>query len=170
MPRLRSHHTRTRKTVGEQALITQLNQAIHDKSVKARSRFATTRWMAVRNGAQALQALFTRLESILDPNTEKAEILELLGEIVKEANELTKENDLSTALQHFSGNPSLKKFRRKYNFSSITSSIRKVPDRESSALVSVLVFCAISSSTYMEASTFLEHTAGFMRDGSYQTG
>lgn len=32
------------------------------------------------------------------------------------------------------------------------------------------IICAISSSTSMEASTFLELTAGSMTNGSYQTG
>jgi hypothetical protein len=109
LSRLRSQHAeRTRKTVGKQALITQLNQAIHDKSVEAKSGFTKSRLTTVREGAQALQVLFTRLESILDPHAEEVEVQKVLGEIVKEAYEFTKENDLSITLQNFSGNPSLK--------------------------------------------------------------
>jgi hypothetical protein len=52
--------------------------------------------------------LFTRLESILDPHVEEVEVQKVLGEIVKEAYEFTRKNDLSKALQNFSGNPSLK--------------------------------------------------------------
>jgi hypothetical protein len=110
LSRLRSCHARkSRKTVGKQALITQLNQAINDKSVKARLGFAKSRWTAVRDGARALQALFTRLESILDLHAEEVEVQKVLGEIVEEAHEFIRENDLSMALQNFSGNPSLKK-------------------------------------------------------------
>jgi hypothetical protein len=109
LSRLRSRHAeRTRKTAGKQALIAQLNQVICDKSIKARLGFAKSRLTTVREGAQALQVLFTRLESILDPRAKEVEVQKVLGEIVKEAYEFTRENDLSIALQNFSGNPSLK--------------------------------------------------------------
>ncbi|TVY14781.1 hypothetical protein LARI1_G007475 [Lachnellula arida] len=109
LSRLRSRHARSRRTIGKQALVAQLNQAIYDKAVKTKSGSATSCWNAIKDGAQSLQALFTRLESILDPHAQGVELLEVLGEIVKEAYKFTKENDLSTALRNFSGDPSLKK-------------------------------------------------------------
>jgi hypothetical protein len=109
LSRLRSRHAKkTRKTHGNPALITQLNQAINDESVEVRSGIARRRWTTLRDAARALQVLFVGLENILDPLSEEVDIQRVLGEIVKEAYKLTKENHLSTALQNFSGSPSLK--------------------------------------------------------------
>ena len=52
-------------------------------------------------------SLVRRLESILDPHAD--EVLEVLSEIVGEAYEFIRENDLSATLQNFSGNSSSKK-------------------------------------------------------------
>ncbi|KAH6668873.1 hypothetical protein B0J14DRAFT_152312 [Halenospora varia] len=109
LSRLRSRHSKSRKAVGKQALITQLNQVIHDESVQTRSGLSMSQLMAVRDGARALQVLFTRLETILDRDADDSEVLQVLGNIVKEAHELTRINDLSTALQNFSGDPTLKR-------------------------------------------------------------
>lgn len=111
LSRLRSRHAkRTQKTAGKQPLIIHLNQAVHDKGVKARSGFTVSSLKAVRDRARALQSLFTRLESISNPSAENIEIQEVIGEIVKEAYEFTIATDLSAALQTFSGNPSMKMY------------------------------------------------------------
>lgn len=52
----------------------------------------------MRDRAQALQSLFTRLESILNPSAENIKIQEVIREIVKEAYEFTIATDLSAAL------------------------------------------------------------------------
>lgn len=110
LSRLRSRHAnRTRKTVGKQAIIVQLNQAINDKSVKGRAGIAECRWVAARDGARALLALFTRLEKIIDPQMERVEVQKVLVEIVKTAYEFIRKMDLSAILQKFSGDPSLKR-------------------------------------------------------------
>ena len=108
LSRLRSKHAkRTPKTAGRRALITQLNEALDDKSVNTGLGIAEKRLKSVRDRARALEALFTRLERISDPSAETAEVQEVLGEIVKEAHEITMA-DLGFALQTFSGDPSLK--------------------------------------------------------------
>jgi hypothetical protein len=85
-----------------------LNEVLNDKSVKARPGITEKRLKGVRDRAQALQALFTRLERIPDLSAGTAEIQEILEEIVMEAHEITTAADLSLALQYFSGNPNLK--------------------------------------------------------------
>lgn len=113
LSRLRSKHTkRTQRTAGKPALITQLNEVLDDKSVKARPGITEKRSKVVRDRARALQTLFSRMERIFDPSTGTAEAQEILEEIVMEAHEITAA-DLSLALQYFSGNPNLKSTCRK---------------------------------------------------------
>ena len=64
----------------------------------------------MRDGAQALQNLFTRLERVSDPSPENIEIQEVIGEIVKAAYDFTIATHLDAALQTFSGDPTLKKY------------------------------------------------------------
>ncbi|KAH8671923.1 hypothetical protein BGZ60DRAFT_527361 [Tricladium varicosporioides] len=107
LSRLRSQHANSRKATRKQAIITQLNQVIHDTSVQARSGPAMSHWKAMRDGAETLQVLFTKLESIRGPQVAETEILHILEEIVKEVYEFNLRNDLSRVFQNFSGNPSL---------------------------------------------------------------
>ena len=79
----------TQKTAGRRALITQLNEVLEDKFVNARLGIAKKRLKSVRDRVRALEALFTRLKRISDPSAETAEVQEVLGEIVKEAHEIT---------------------------------------------------------------------------------
>ena len=79
----------TQKTAGRRALITQLNEVLEDKFVNARLGIAKKRVKCVRDRVRALEALFTRLKRISDPSAETAEVQEVLGEIVKEAHEIT---------------------------------------------------------------------------------
>src|SRR4051812_45436599 len=109
LSRLRSRHARTRKTVGKQPLIVQLNEALYDKGVKARPGFEKTSLTAVRAKAQALRVLFDRLEKISDLSTERTKVEETICNIVTGAHEINKASGLSTALQRFSGDPTLKR-------------------------------------------------------------
>ncbi|PSS18458.1 hypothetical protein M430DRAFT_120981 [Amorphotheca resinae ATCC 22711] len=109
LSRLRSRHAkRTRKTAGKPALIMQLNRVVNDQSLKAKSRLEKSNLKAVRDGAQALQVLFRRLENIPDLATEEIEIHSIIGDIVKAAHGYSVATDISTALKTFSGDPGLK--------------------------------------------------------------
>lgn len=96
LARLRSRHVKIKKTAGRPALITQLHEAINDKSVKARTVLATS---SLKDKTRALQVLFTKLEGISDLKLKIAEAHEVIGAIVRQAHELTLASDLSEALQ-----------------------------------------------------------------------
>jgi hypothetical protein len=105
LARLRSRHAKTRKSTGKPALITQLHEAINDKSVKARTGLTKS----LKDRAQSLQDLFSKLEAISNVNSNIAEVHEVIGEIVKQAHELTVASDLSEALQDSKLESGLKK-------------------------------------------------------------
>jgi hypothetical protein len=96
--RLRLRHGETWKTAGRPALVTQLHEAINDKSVKARSGLTKGSLEASRDRARALHVLFTKLEGMSDLHAETAEAHEVVGEIVKQAHEFPLAT-LSAALQ-----------------------------------------------------------------------
>lgn len=95
LARLRSRHAKSRKSAGKPALITQLHEAVNDKSVKAGTRLTKS----LKDGAQALQDLFSKLEAISNVNSDIAEAHEVIGEIVKQTHELNVASDLSEALK-----------------------------------------------------------------------
>lgn len=105
LARLRSRHAKTRKSTGKPALITQLHEAINDKSVKARTGLTKS----LKDRAQSLQDLFSKLEAISNVNSNIAEVHEVIGEIVKQAHKLTVASDLSEALQDSKLESGLKK-------------------------------------------------------------
>ncbi|KAG9227964.1 hypothetical protein BJ875DRAFT_530805 [Amylocarpus encephaloides] len=108
LSRLRSRHARTRRTIGKQPLMVQLNEALHDKSVRARPGFEKSSLKAMKAKAQALKILFVRLEHISDRTMERVNAEDIVRGIVKGAHEISKEAGLSIALEAFSGDPSLK--------------------------------------------------------------
>ncbi|TAQ89111.1 hypothetical protein B7494_g2575 [Chlorociboria aeruginascens] len=111
LSRLRSRHAeRIGKMIGKPHLITQLNEVVHDISVRHLPGLTDSIWQAVSDGAQALQVSFSRLESTNYPSADTREVGKILREIVKQAHELSVQADLNTVLKNFSGNPSLKKY------------------------------------------------------------
>ncbi|KFY42047.1 hypothetical protein V494_02643 [Pseudogymnoascus sp. VKM F-4513 (FW-928)] len=105
LARLRSRHVKTRKSAGKPALITQLHEALNDKTVKARTRLTKS----LKDGARALENLFGKLEAIPNVDSNVVEAHEVIGEIVKQAHELTIASDLSEALQNSKLEPGLKR-------------------------------------------------------------
>lgn len=105
LARLRSQHAKTRKSAGKPALITQLHEAINDRSVKARTELTKN----LKDGTQALQDLFSKLEAISNVNSNIAEAHEVIGEIVRQAHELTVASNIREALQNSKLEPNLKK-------------------------------------------------------------
>ncbi|KUJ12168.1 uncharacterized protein LY89DRAFT_673949 [Mollisia scopiformis] len=77
LSRLRSRHGETWKTTGRLGLITQLHEAINDKSVKARSGLTKSSLKAGRDRARALHVLFTKLEGMSDLHAETVEAHEV---------------------------------------------------------------------------------------------
>lgn len=61
----------------------------------------------MRGRAEALEALFARLEGMSDPSASAVEMRDVLEEIVQKAHAFTA-SDLVTALRDFPGDPSLK--------------------------------------------------------------
>jgi hypothetical protein len=92
---------RTKKIVGEQALITHLNHIQQYTKIPQKLDLNSQRAAGrlLRAGTQTLQASSTRLESILDPDAEEVEVLKVLRNTLKEAHSLTRGNDLIMALQ-----------------------------------------------------------------------
>ncbi|KFY04962.1 hypothetical protein O988_00372 [Pseudogymnoascus sp. VKM F-3808] len=105
LARLRSRHAKSKKSIGKPALITQLHDAINDKSVEA----MTQSTKSLKDGAQALQNLFRELEAIPNVNSNIDEAHEVVGEIVKQAHELTVASNLREALQNSKLESGLKK-------------------------------------------------------------
>ncbi|KAI9654258.1 MAG: hypothetical protein M1829_000952 [Trizodia sp. TS-e1964] len=109
LSRLRSRHGKTWKTTGKAALITQLHNAINDKPVQTRSGLTPACLKDGRDRAQALHALFTKLEGMSDLCTETARAHELVAEIVKQVHEFPLAT-LSAALQSSVLDPSLMRY------------------------------------------------------------
>ncbi|KAG4442224.1 hypothetical protein IFR05_002273 [Cadophora sp. M221] len=104
MSRLRSRHAKlTRKTAGKRPLIEQLHDAIHSRSIRATKTLEES-----RRRVRDLQSLFASLESITNPNVEG--VVEVVGEIVKQAHTFSLSTDLSRALQTAIIDPTLKAY------------------------------------------------------------
>jgi hypothetical protein len=99
---------KSRKTVGKTAVISQLGQIFREGSVTNRPGFPQRSLSAMKDQAQALEALFARLEGILDQSTCATEIQEVLEAIVQKAHEFAAPTNLIAALRSVPGNPSLK--------------------------------------------------------------
>lgn len=96
LSRLRSRHSRATK----QPFITQLHNAINDKS------FTST--VNLTNGIGHLQVLFTKLENIPDIKAETGLTHDLIRDIVTEAYDLISPTDLSLLLRNLKIDPTLK--------------------------------------------------------------
>ncbi|EPE34262.1 hypothetical protein GLAREA_07275 [Glarea lozoyensis ATCC 20868] len=111
LSRLRSRHARTtRKTAGRPALTSQLSQILNDKSISVTAKFTGSQLEGARGRAEALQSLFTRLESIPHLSAGDIQVQEVVQNIVYTAHKLTEEIDLSEVIYTFTGDPSLKKY------------------------------------------------------------
>ena len=111
LSRLRSRHAKTtRKTAGRPALTSQLSQVLNDKSILVTARFTRSQLADARGRAEALQSLFTRLESIPHLSTSDIQAQEVIRNIVYTAHKFTEEIDLSELIYTFTGVPSVKKY------------------------------------------------------------
>ncbi|KFZ17744.1 hypothetical protein V501_01574, partial [Pseudogymnoascus sp. VKM F-4519 (FW-2642)] len=98
LSRLRSRHSKSAK----QPFITQLHNAINDKSVKSTANLT--------NGIGDLQDLFTRLENIPDIKAEISLAHSLIRDILRQAYHLISPADLSLLLRDLKIDPTLKPY------------------------------------------------------------
>jgi OTT_1508-like deaminase len=113
--RLRSNHFKSRRLTrkpgpGKPALVALLYRVVFGKAVKISKTFTKGNLDSLRADTQKLYDLFIRLENIIDPTAEAADVREVVGEIVKAAHEFTLAIDLTSALEAFSCHKSVKRY------------------------------------------------------------
>lgn len=97
--RLRSRHARSSRKSRKAPLITHLNEALNDRSVRATSNITENTLRDLRDRARELQALFTKLENLPRLDIERREEQDILMEIVTKSHDLTSTTTLGPALR-----------------------------------------------------------------------